>query len=110
MLAQKIKIAHVWPKLQGKLDDNGLKIVNGTDNTGDSSTSTTGGHCYKLQGSYPDFLISLLSWVLCAVIHLHVFHRFSSCYDHDSTQVEIYHQDIEPLLDIVYTGIVCFLL
>ena len=39
MSAQKIKIiARVRPKLQGELDDDGLKIVNGADSTGDSST------------------------------------------------------------------------
>ena len=33
---------------------------------------------------------------------------FSSCYDHDATQDEIYHNDVEPLLDVVYSGVVCF--
>jgi hypothetical protein len=33
---------------------------------------------------------------------------FSSCYDQDSTQEEIYRNDVEPLLDIVYSGVVSY--
>jgi len=35
-------------------------------------------------------------------------YSFSNSYDEDSTQDEIYHNDVEPLLDIVYSGVVCF--
>lgn len=35
--------------------------------------------------------------------------RFTSCYDQDSTQDEIYHNDVEPLIDVVYSGVVRFL-
>lgn len=37
-----------------------------------------------------------------------MYYRFSSCYDQNSTQEEIYRNDVEPLLDIVYSGVVCF--
>jgi len=113
MSAQKIKIiARVRPKLQGELDDDGLKIVNGTDNTGDSSTSTTGGSFVTVTNPRDPTQIFKFPFVLCFFVPLFIykrFRRFSSCYDHGSTQEEIY-QDVEPLLDIVYSGIVCFML
>lgn len=34
--------------------------------------------------------------------------RFSSCYDEHSTQEEIFVNDVEPLIDVVYSGIVSF--
>lgn len=33
-------------------------------------------------------------------------YRFSSCYDQDSSQEEIFCNDVEPLLDVVYSGVV----
>jgi len=32
--------------------------------------------------------------------------RFSSCYDQDATQEDIYDNDVKPLLDVLYTGVV----
>ena len=32
--------------------------------------------------------------------------RFSSCYGQDATQGDIYNNDVEPLLDVLYTGVV----
>jgi len=32
--------------------------------------------------------------------------RFSSCYDQDSTQEDIYDNDVKPLLDVLYNGVV----
>lgn len=32
--------------------------------------------------------------------------RFSSCYGQDSTQEEIFRNDVEPLIDVVYSGVV----
>jgi kinesin family protein 22 len=32
--------------------------------------------------------------------------RFTSCYDQDSTQEEIFRNDVEPLIDVVYSGVV----
>lgn len=32
--------------------------------------------------------------------------RFTSCYDQDSTQEEIFEQDVRPLIDVVYSGVV----
>ena len=31
---------------------------------------------------------------------------FSSCYDENSNQEEIFRNDVEPLIDVVYSGIV----
>jgi kinesin family member 22 len=33
--------------------------------------------------------------------------RFSSCYNELSTQEEIFRNDVEPLIDVVYSGVVC---
>lgn len=32
--------------------------------------------------------------------------RFSSCYGQDATQEEIYNNDVQPLLDVLYKGVV----
>jgi hypothetical protein len=32
--------------------------------------------------------------------------RFTSCYDQDSTQEEIFTNDVEPMVDVVYNGVV----
>jgi hypothetical protein len=32
--------------------------------------------------------------------------RFSSCYGQDATQEDIYDNDVRPLLDVLYTGVV----
>ena len=37
------------------------------------------------------------------------FHRFSSCYGHDSRQEDIFETDVRPLIDVVYSGSVGFL-
>ena len=36
--------------------------------------------------------------------------RFSSCYGYDSTQEEIFLNDVEPLLDLVYSGVVSIII
>ena len=37
---------------------------------------------------------------------LTVLSRFSSCYGQESTQEEIFRNDVEPLIDVVYSGVV----
>lgn len=32
--------------------------------------------------------------------------RFTSCYDQTSTQEDIFQADVEPLIDVVYSGVV----
>jgi len=32
--------------------------------------------------------------------------RFTSCYDQDATQEDIYDNDVKPLLDVLYHGVV----
>ena len=32
--------------------------------------------------------------------------RFTSCYDQSSTQQQIFEQDVRPLVDVVYSGVV----
>jgi hypothetical protein len=32
--------------------------------------------------------------------------RITSCYDQDSRQEDIFEQDVRPLIDVVYSGVV----
>ena len=32
--------------------------------------------------------------------------RFSSCYGQDATQEDVYNNDVKPLLDVLYNGVV----
>lgn len=49
MTSQKIKIiTRLRPKIQGELDDDSVKIVHASDDTGDTSTSTRGGSFVKV--------------------------------------------------------------
>lgn len=34
------------------------------------------------------------------------FPRFSSCYGQEATQEDIYYNDVEPLLGVLYNGVV----
>lgn len=47
---------------------------------------------------YPAFLIRTSSLVFNF--------RFTSCYDQSSTQEQIFEQDVRPLIDVVYSGVV----
>lgn len=109
MATRKIKIiSRLRPKIQGELDDDSVKVVHSSDESGDSLRG--GGNFITVQNPRdPTQIFKFLSVnFLCTIeVALYRIHSFSSCYDQDSTQEEIYCNDVDPLLDIVYTGVVC---
>ncbi|CAA7268260.1 unnamed protein product [Cyclocybe aegerita] len=89
---------HVWMRLgrslntiQGELDDDSIRIVHSSNDTGGSSSSLTSGSFITVPNPRDPTQIFKFP--------------FTSCYDQDSTQEEIYRNDVEPLLDIVYSGV-----
>jgi len=113
MSIHKVKIAaRLRPTLQGELDDESVKIIHPSDNTGGSSSSASGGSFITVPNPRDPTQIFKFPSVFCvSSFHSLVTHipcRFTSCYDQDSTQDEIYHNDVEPLIDVVYSGVVRF--
>ncbi|PPQ74075.1 hypothetical protein CVT24_012945 [Panaeolus cyanescens] len=87
----KVKIAaRLRPKIQGEIDDDSIKVVHASDNSG-GSTSSSGGSFISVPNPRDPTQIFKFP--------------FSSCYDQDSSQEEIYYNDVEPLLDVVYSGV-----
>ncbi|KAF8961771.1 kinesin-like protein, partial [Flammula alnicola] len=77
--------------LDGELDDDSVKIVHASNDTGGSSSSTNGGSFITVAN--PRDLTQIFKF------------PFTSCYDQDSTQEEIFKNDVEPLIDVVYSGV-----
>jgi hypothetical protein len=50
--------------------------------------------------------VSIYPFVFAVKLNLeHGGDRFTSCYDHDSTQDEIFSNDVAPMLDYIFEGI-----
>ncbi|KAK0203900.1 kinesin-like protein [Desarmillaria ectypa] len=89
---QKIRIAaRLRPRLSGEVDDDAIKICHFFDDTGTSSSSTA-----------TQSFITVPNPANAAQIFKF---PFSSCYGQTSTQEEIFRNDVEPLVDVVYNGI-----
>ncbi|KAK0454144.1 kinesin-like protein [Desarmillaria tabescens] len=89
---QKIRIAaRLRPRLSGEVDDDAIKICHSLDDTGASSSSAA---CQSF--------ITVPNPANAAQIFKF---PFSSCYDQTSTQEEIFRNDVEPLVDVVYNGV-----
>ncbi|KJA21430.1 hypothetical protein HYPSUDRAFT_42080 [Hypholoma sublateritium FD-334 SS-4] len=92
MASAKVRIAaRLRPRIDGELDDESVKIIHPSNTTGSSSSSTTGSSFITVANPRDPTQIFKFP--------------FTSCYDQDSTQQEIYRNDVEPLLDIVYNGV-----
>ncbi|KAF8155490.1 P-loop containing nucleoside triphosphate hydrolase protein [Crassisporium funariophilum] len=92
MASHKVKIAaRLRPKIQGELDDDSVKIIHASDNTGGSSSSSPSGSFISVANPRDTSQIFKFP--------------FTSCYDEESTQEEIFKNDVEPLIDVVYSGI-----
>ncbi|KAG7448446.1 kinesin-domain-containing protein [Guyanagaster necrorhizus] len=89
---QKIRIAaRLRPRLSGEVDDDAIKIFHSLDDTGASSSSAaTQSFITVPNPSNGDQIFKF---------------PFSSCYDQTSTQEEIFRNDVEPLVDVVYSGV-----
>ncbi|KAF8813107.1 kinesin-like protein [Phlegmacium glaucopus] len=91
--SQKIKIAaRLRPLIQGEIDDDSVKVIHPSDNTSGSSSSTS---------SSPSFISVANPRDPSQIFKF----PFSSCYDGNSNQEEIFRNDVEPLIDVVYSGI-----
>ncbi|KIM37196.1 hypothetical protein M413DRAFT_279239 [Hebeloma cylindrosporum] len=92
MATHKVKIAaRLRPRLESEIDDDSVKIVHPSNDSGGSSSSTAGGSFITVANPRDPTQIFKFP--------------FSSCYDQDSTQEEIFKNDVEPLIDVVYGGV-----
>ncbi|TFY70314.1 hypothetical protein EVG20_g2693 [Dentipellis fragilis] len=88
--SHKVKIAaRLRPSIKGELLDEGVRVEPSDD--GPSCICVTNPRDNSQVFRFPAALL-LLS-------------RISSCYDHTSTQEDIFHNDVEPLIDVVYSGV-----
>ncbi|KAF5310938.1 hypothetical protein D9619_008254 [Psilocybe cf. subviscida] len=84
-----VKIAaRLRPRLDGELDDDSVKIVHSSNNTGGSSSGSS-----FISVANPRDPSQIFKF------------PFTSCYDQDSKQEEIFNNDVEPLIDVVYSGV-----
>ncbi|KAK0489541.1 kinesin-like protein [Armillaria luteobubalina] len=89
---QKIRIAaRLRPRLNGEVDDDAIKVFHSLDDTGASSNSATTQSFVTVPN--PSNAAQIFKF------------PFSSCYDQTSTQEEIFRNDVEPLVDVVYNGV-----
>ncbi|TFY80453.1 hypothetical protein EWM64_g3555 [Hericium alpestre] len=80
--SHKVKIAaRLRPRLKNELDDEGVRIVRSDD--GPSCICVTNPRDASQVFRFP----------------------FTSCYDHNSTQEDIFSTDVQPLIDVVYSGV-----
>ncbi|KAF9458221.1 P-loop containing nucleoside triphosphate hydrolase protein [Collybia nuda] len=92
MATAKVKIAaRLRPRLQGELDDESVKIHHDSDG-GQSSSSASGGGSF-ITVTNPRDPSQLFKF------------PFTSCYGQDSTQEEIFQNDVQPMIDVVYSGV-----
>ena len=111
MATHKVKIAaRLRPRLESEIDDDSVKIVHPSNDSGGSSSSTSGGSFITVANPRDPTQIFKFPCVHTKnntlSLSLTCSSRFSSCYDQDSTQEEIFKNDVEPLIDVVYGGVV----
>ncbi|KAK7027324.1 hypothetical protein VNI00_015287 [Paramarasmius palmivorus] len=86
---RRIRIAaRLRPRIDGEVDDGAIQVCHASDNTTGSSSSTS-----YISAPNPRDLSEVFKF------------PFSSCYDQDSTQEEIFETDVQPLIDVVYGGV-----
>ncbi|KAF9528644.1 P-loop containing nucleoside triphosphate hydrolase protein [Crepidotus variabilis] len=92
MSIHKVKIiTRLRPRINGEIDDDSVQVVHASDNTSSSSSSTANTSFISVPNPRDPTQIFKFP--------------FSSCYGQDSNQTEIYTNDVEPLLDVVYSGV-----
>ncbi|KAF8068670.1 kinesin-like protein [Lyophyllum atratum] len=93
MATAKIKIAaRLRPRLNGELDDESVKIIHTSAETGGSS-SGSGGSGSVISVTNPRDPSQVFKF------------PFTSCYDQASNQEEIFQNDVQPMIDVVYSGV-----
>ncbi|KAF9010276.1 P-loop containing nucleoside triphosphate hydrolase protein [Cyathus striatus] len=89
---QKIKIAaRLRPRIQGEIDDNSVKICHTSDDSVGSSSSTRSNSFICVTNPRDTSQVFKFP--------------FSSCYDENTSQEEIFQNDVDPLIDVVYSGV-----
>ncbi|KAF8191738.1 kinesin-like protein, partial [Pholiota molesta] len=92
MASAKVKIAaRLRPRLEGELDDDSVQIVHPSNDSGGSSRSSSGTSFITVANPRDPREIFKFP--------------FTSCYDQNSNQEEIFKNDVEPLIDVVYSGV-----
>ncbi|KAG1805308.1 P-loop containing nucleoside triphosphate hydrolase protein [Suillus subaureus] len=80
----KIKIAaRLRPRIEHEIDDQGIQITHDEEGEGPSWICVPNPRDVTQIFRFP----------------------FTSCYDQDSTQGDIFEQDVRPLIDVVYSGV-----
>ena len=109
--AHKVKIAaRLRPRLNGELDDESVKVYLGSEDTGESSSAMGSGRFISVTNPRDPSQVFKFPCVISETtlkgIYFNVDNRFTSCYDQSSTQEEIYQNDVQPMIDVVYSGVV----
>lgn len=105
MATQRIRVAaRIRPLLAGEIDDDYLQVFGAADKSSSSTNSGTSCIITKNQGS--DWSKFPCVDVLLKAFLLNILSRFTSCYDASSTQEEIFQNDVQPLIDVIYSGII----
>ena len=108
MASHRIKIAaRLRPPLPGEITDHDIFVHHSSDESIDS----VDGSYISVANPRDTSQIFKFAYVLVPGFEPHDFsretkNRFSSCYGYDSTQEEIFLNDVEQLLDLVYSGVV----
>lgn len=98
-MSHKVKIAaRLRPRLDGELVDDQLQVVHATSTSSGAADVSGSSNASSAAGSY----ISVTNPRDPSQVFKF---PFSSCYDESSTQEEIFKNDVEPLIDVVYSGI-----
>ncbi|RDB30648.1 Kinesin-like protein KIF22 [Hypsizygus marmoreus] len=92
MATAKIKIAaRLRPRLGGELVDDSVKVEHPSNETGESSSSGSSGSIISVTNPRDPTQVFKFP--------------FSSCYDQSATQEEIFQNDVQPMIDVVYSGV-----
>lgn len=113
MSGHKVKIAaRLRPRINGEIDDGSITIQHAAStsssdpsSSGSSSSSAisvTNPHNPSQVFKFPYVVIGCVNRCSCNSCAA----RFTSCYGESSTQEEIFENDVQPMIDIVYSGVV----
>ncbi|KAI3614956.1 microtubule motor [Moniliophthora roreri] len=92
---RRIRIAtRLRPRIDGEIDDGAIQVCHASDNTAASSSSASSTTSLSyISAPNPRDLTEVFKF------------PFNSCYDQASTQEEIFENDVQPMIDVVYSGV-----
>ncbi|KAF8887574.1 kinesin-like protein [Infundibulicybe gibba] len=89
--AHKVKIAaRLRPRINGEIDDESVKVYHGEMDDMGGASSRSGSFISVTNPRDPTQVFKF---------------PFTSCYDQSSTQEEIFQNDVQPMIDVVYSGV-----